>query len=57
MEYNLLVEFKLYKKGFIESIIGHTHFIGYIKNEFRIKDKNKLIHKIPFQKIVDVQKV
>jgi len=57
MEYNYLLEFKLFKKGFIESIIGHTHFIDYIKKEFRIKDKNDLIHKIPFQKIVDVQKV
>ena len=57
MEYNLLLEFKIFKKGFIESIIGHTHFIDYIKKEFRIKDKNELIHKIPFQKIVDVQKV
>ncbi|UPO88353.1 YolD-like family protein [Niallia sp. Man26] len=57
MEYNLLLEFKLFKKGFIESIIGHTHFIDYIKKEFRIKDKNDLIHKIPFQIIVDVQKV
>lgn len=57
MEYNLLLEFKLFKKGFIESIIGHTHFIDYIKKEFRIKDKNELIHKIPFQKVVDVQKV
>ncbi|MDE5054916.1 YolD-like family protein [Niallia taxi] len=57
MEFNLLLDFKLFKKGFIESIIGHTHFIDYIKKEFRIKDKNELIHKIPFQKIVDVQKV
>ncbi|MCE4052042.1 YolD-like family protein [Bacillus sp. Au-Bac7] len=57
MEYNYLLEFKLFKKGFIESIIGHTHFIDYIKKEFRIKDKNDLIHKIPFQIIVDVQKV
>ena len=57
MEYNLLLEFKLFKKGYIESIIGHTHFIDYIKKEFRIKDKDNLIHKIPFQKIVDVQKV
>lgn len=57
MEYNLQLEFKLFKKGFIESIIGHTHFIDYIKKEFRIKDKNELIHKIPFQKVVDVQKV
>ncbi|MCM3217745.1 YolD-like family protein [Niallia taxi] len=57
MEYNLQLEFKLFKKGYIESIIGHTHFIDYIKKEFRIKDKNELTHKIPFQKIVDVQKV
>lgn len=57
MKYNLLLEFKIFKKGFIESIIGHTHFIDYIKKEFRIKDKNELIHKISFQKIVNVQKV
>ncbi|WP_235856555.1 YolD-like family protein [Niallia taxi] len=57
MEYNAQLEFKLFKKGYIESIIGHTHFIDYIKKEFRIKDKDELIHKIPFQKIVDVQKV
>ena len=57
MEYNLQLEFKLFKKGYIESIIGHTQFIDYIKKEFRIQDINELIHKIPFQKIVDVQKV
>ncbi|MEK4666564.1 YolD-like family protein [Niallia sp. FSL R7-0271] len=57
MEYNLQLEFKLFKKGYIESIIGHTHFIDYIKKEFRIKDKDNLIQKIPFKKIVDVQKV
>lgn len=57
MEYNLQLEFKLFKKGYIESIIGHTHFIDYIKKEFRIKDKNDLIHNVSFQKIVDVQKV
>ncbi|WP_259347188.1 YolD-like family protein [Niallia taxi] len=57
MEYNLPLEFKLLKKGYIESIIGHTHFIDYIKKEFLIKDKNDLIHNVPFQKIVDVQKV
>lgn len=51
------LEFKLFKKGYIESIIGHTHFIDYIKKEFRIKDKDNLIQKIPFKKIVDVQKV
>ncbi len=57
MEYNLQLEFKLFKKGYIESIIGHTHFIDYIKKEFRIKDKDDLIHNISFLKIVDVQKV
>lgn len=57
MEYNLQLEFSLFKKGFIESIVGSTHFIDYIKKEFRIKDKNDLIHNVPFQKIVDVQKV
>lgn len=57
MEYNLLLEFKIFKKGFIESIIGQTHFVDYIKKEFRIKDKNDLIHHVSFQKIVDVQKV
>jgi len=57
MEYNLQLEFKLFKKGYIESIIGHTHFIDYIRKEFRIKDKDDSIHNISFQKIVDVQKV
>jgi len=57
MEYNLQLEFKLFKKGYIESIIGHTHFIDYIRKEFRIKDRDDLIHNISFQKIVDVQKV
>lgn len=37
MEYNLQLEFKIFKKGYIESIIGHTHFIDYIKKEFRLK--------------------
>ncbi|WP_425466284.1 YolD-like family protein [Niallia taxi] len=57
MEYNLLLEFKLFKKGYIDSIIGHTHFIDYIKKEFRVKDNNEIVIKIPFQKIVDVLKV
>ncbi|MEY8742397.1 YolD-like family protein [Bacillales bacterium AN1005] len=57
MEYNLQLEFKSFKEGYIESIIGHTQCIDYIKKEFRIKDKDDLIHNLPFQKIVDVQKV
>lgn len=57
IKYNLQLEFKLFKKGYIETIIGHTHFIDYIKKEFRIKDKNDVIHNVSFQKIVDVQKV
>ncbi|MGG4409276.1 YolD-like family protein [Niallia taxi] len=57
MEYNLQLEFKSFKEGYIESIIGQTQCIDYIKKEFRIKDKDDLIHNLPFQKIVDVQKV
>ncbi len=57
MEHNLQLEFSVYKKGYNESIVGSTHFIDYIKKEFRIKDKNDLIHNVPFKKIVEVQKV
>lgn len=57
MEYNLILKFSVFKNGFIDSIIGQTHFIDYIKKEFRIQDKHEKIHFISFHKIVDVQKV
>ncbi|MEM5595468.1 hypothetical protein AAHB53_02395 [Niallia circulans] len=34
MEYHLFLQFSLFKNGFIETLIGRTVFIDYLKKNF-----------------------
>jgi hypothetical protein len=56
MEYHLFLQFSLFKQGFIETLIGRTVFIDYIKKELRIEDENNTIHYIPFHILIDVER-
>ncbi|WP_445487307.1 YolD-like family protein [Niallia sp. 03133] len=56
MEYNLILQYDIYKNGAIKNIFGRTVYIDYIKNELRIQDKNDNIHYVPFRTLVNIQK-
>jgi len=56
MEYNLLLQYKVFKNGYIKSFTGRTVFIDYIKKEFRVQEEDESIHYLPFHILVDVEK-
>ncbi|MDR4318377.1 YolD-like protein [Niallia circulans] len=56
MEYNQLLKFSLFNKGYIDTLIGRTVYIDYLNNQLRIQDEKDYIHYVSFRKLVDVEK-
>ncbi|HWJ79722.1 MAG TPA: YolD-like family protein [Niallia sp.] len=57
IEYQLPLEFTLFKNGEYEKHTGSIVNMDIVKNEFRIKDRENRIHFIPFSMMMNVEKV
>ena len=57
IEYQLSLEFTLFKNGEYEKHIGNIVYKDIVKKEFRIEDCENRIHFIPFSLIMNVEKV
>jgi len=57
IEYQLSLEFTLFKNGEYKKYIGKIVYLNIVKKEFRIEDRENRIHFIPFSLIINVEKV
>lgn len=54
IESNRPLEFKLFDRGFTETVIGTVHFINHLKSQLIIQDEEGYFHHLPFANLINV---
>lgn len=57
MEYNYTLKYKVYKQGFVEEIVASTVYIDYLNRKFRVQNQSGIINYIPFDELIDVERI